>query len=74
MPDITLTVVDFPAPFGPMYPTNSPGSIEKLTPSSASTVWYRRRTMPRIAPQTPASRSEIRKRFTRSSTIICGIP
>lgn len=29
MPEMILTVVDLPAPFGPMYPTSSPGSIEK---------------------------------------------
>ena len=42
MPEMILIVVDFPAPFGPMYPTSSPGSIENDTPSSASIVWYRR--------------------------------
>ena len=30
-------VVDLPAPFGPMKPTSSPRSSEKLTPFSAST-------------------------------------
>jgi hypothetical protein len=34
----TLRVVDFPAPFGPTKPTNSPGSMRKLTPSTARTT------------------------------------
>jgi len=38
MPVSILRVVDFPAPFGPMYPTRSPGSIRKLTPSTARRV------------------------------------
>ena len=32
MPDMTLTVVDLPAPLGPMYPTSSPASTSKEIP------------------------------------------
>ena len=68
---MTLTVVDFPAPLGPMYPTSSPGSIENDTPSRAFTVWYFLRATPRSAPQIPGARSAIRNVLTRFSTTIC---
>ena len=44
-------VVDLPAPFGPMYPTNSPGCTPKDTPPSASTLDFSRgenRCFPRL--------------------------
>src|SRR5690242_11557779 len=40
MPMIIFTVVDFPAPFGPMKPTISPGAIRKLTSSTAGIPVY----------------------------------
>ncbi len=43
-------VVDLPAPFGPIKPTSSPASSEKLTRSSASTVRMRRWNRPLSAP------------------------
>ena len=36
-PVTTSRIVVLPAPFGPMSPTTSPGSIAKLTPSTATT-------------------------------------
>jgi hypothetical protein len=35
MPASILIVVDFPAPFGPMYPTNSPSPMVKEMSSTA---------------------------------------
>ena len=43
MPVRILIVVDFPAPLGPMKPSNSPGSISKDNPRTASiclVVWF----------------------------------
>ena len=36
MPVSILSVVDLPAPFGPMNATRSPGAMPKLTPSTAT--------------------------------------
>src|SRR5256885_4563161 len=73
MPASTLMVVDLPAPLGPMYPTSSPRSMEKETPSRARTSRWRRRSTPRTAPQRPGARSAIWKVLTRLSTRIWGI-
>ena len=70
IPEMTLTVVDFPAPFGPMYPTSSPSLIEKVTPSKAFMVRYFRCATPRTAPHIPGVRSAMRKRLTRFSAMI----
>ena len=34
---IACSVVDFPAPFGPISPTSSPRSIARLSPRTAGT-------------------------------------
>ena len=49
-----LIVVVLPAPLGPRKPTISPGSMAKLTPSTARTSLYSRRNSPRIAPSRPS--------------------
>jgi hypothetical protein len=38
MPVSIFSVVDFPAPFGPMKATRSPGAIEKEIPATAGTA------------------------------------
>ena len=48
MPVSIFTVVDLPAPFGPMYPTSEPASISKLMPSTARTTVRSRSTRPRL--------------------------
>ena len=48
MPVSIFTVVDFPAPFGPIYPMSEPASISKLMPSTARTTVRSRRTRPRF--------------------------
>ena len=70
MPDMTLTVVDLPAPLGPMYPTSSPASISKEIRSRAWMVRYRRCASPRSAPKMPGFRSAIRNVLTRFLTMI----
>ena len=72
IPEMTLTVVDLPAPLGPMYPTSSPASISKEIPSRALMVRCRRWASPRRAPQMPGLRSAMRKVLTRLSTMIWG--
>src|SRR3984885_4994259 len=63
-------LVDFPAPFGPMYPTISPRSIEKLMRSTAATVRYSRTNRFWTEPQTPSRRLKLRKCLLRSWTWI----
>ncbi len=48
MPASSLSDEDFPAPLGPTRATDSPGAMEKLTPSSAlrrSTLVLRPKTL-----------------------------
>src|SRR5208282_4855912 len=60
MPVNILMLVDFPAPLGPMYPTVSPRSIEKLTWSTAARVRYSRTKRFWIEPHTPSRRLKVR--------------
>ena len=61
MPDSSFTVVDLPAPFGPMQPDQlPPASRAKETRSRARTVRCRLLAMPRTAPHSPGRRSATR--------------
>src|SRR4051794_25246137 len=53
-PESILSVVVLPAPLGPRNATISPGSMVKLTPSTARTCLYSRRTRARTAPSRPS--------------------
>ena len=53
MPVSILTVVDLPAPFGPINPTISPLPTAVLNPSTARTSVPPRSTNPRNAPSAP---------------------
>src|SRR5690606_17165562 len=53
MPVSILMVVDFPAPLGPRYPTNSPGAISKVMRSTALTSRPSLEKRPRSAPKSP---------------------
>src|SRR5687767_9582670 len=65
MPVSIFTVVDFPAPFGPTYPTSEPASIAKVTSSTARTTRRSRRTRPRFL--------QTVKVFSTRSSSICAI-
>src|SRR5262245_18453195 len=71
MPASSFTVVDLPAPFGPMYPTISPRSMARSMPRSAWTVLCRRATTPASAPRRPGRRTATRKLFARPRATIC---
>ena len=53
-PESIFNVVVLPAPLGPRNATISPGSIEKLTSSTARTVLYSRLYSPFNAPRRPS--------------------
>src|SRR6184192_4032949 len=61
-----LSVVVFPAPFGPRKPTISPGSMRNVTSRTAWTSRYRGRTSACSAPRSPGSRT-----LTRNVLLSC---
>ena len=65
-----LIVVDLPAPFGPMKPTNSPSSIRNDTPSTARTRSDSVSTRLRSAPKKPRWWRATRNVFSSFSTSI----
>jgi hypothetical protein len=66
-------VVDFPAPFGPMNPSSSPGSISKLSPRTASTVEYSGLNSARKLPPSPAAFRLDWKVLQRLETVMAGM-
>jgi hypothetical protein len=74
MPLSILSVVVFPAPFGPRNPINSPASIENDTPLTASTLTVSRVTSDFNAPASPASFfTEVNVFFRFLTSIMGGI-
>ena len=57
MPASIFSVVDFPAPFGPMNATRSPGAIENDSLSTADTVCVSRLNRSRTRAPTPVLRT-----------------
>src|SRR5438128_490221 len=69
IPQSSLIVVDFPAPFGPTYATDSPDSIDRSISSTAVTSVYRGRTRCLREPDRPAVLTGRRKRFVNASAV-----
>ncbi len=65
MPVSIFTVVDLPAPLGPMYPITDPASISNEMSSTARTTVRSRSTRPRLRRTTNV--------FSTCSTSICAI-
>src|SRR6185312_15634167 len=73
IPVSILIVVDLPAPFGPRYPTSSPGSISKFTPFTARVVSRLVLNRARNLGNRPGSTAGRLNSLTRSAAWIAGI-
>jgi hypothetical protein len=68
MPDSIFSVVDFPAPFGPMNATRSPGSTDSEIASTARTSSCRGAIRSRMRPPTEAAPGRATRKLLVSPT------
>src|SRR5688572_15822395 len=73
MPVSILMVVDLPAPFGPIKPSNSPASIWNVSLRTASTELYSGLSSACTEPRIPAALRLVRNVFCRLVTSMAGI-